>query len=113
MTKNRFKDFGAGEATSAEPLSFKLHGEEFECWPSLQGKVLLNLAANSSEEDGASAARTMNEFFASALKPESLERFNTLLEAPEKIVSVETLANITTWLVEEYAGRPTKELSGS
>lgn len=110
---NRFKDFGSGDSEVTGPLSFKLHGETFECWPGLQGRVLLNLAANSSEEDGAAAARTMNEFFNSALKPESLERFNALLTDPEKIVNIETLGDITAWLVEEYSGRPTKEPSGS
>lgn len=111
---NRFKDFGGGsDAITNEPLSFKLHGEDFECWPNLQGKVLLDLASSSSQEDGAAAAKTITEFFSSALKPESLTRFEALLEHPEKIVTVETLADITAWLVEEYSARPTKEPSGS
>lgn len=110
---NRFKDFGAGDSTRSEPLSFKLHGEEFECYPNLQGKVLLDLAVNSSEDSGVAAAKTVTDFFVHALKPESYERFNVLIEDPERIVTVETLADITAWLVEEYSGRPTKEPSGS
>jgi hypothetical protein len=113
MTNNRFKDFGAGENLSKEPLKFKLHGEDFECWPNLQGKVLLDLASNTSEDDSAAAAKTMNDFFAAALKPESLARFNSLLEDPERIVTVETLGEITAWLVEEYSSRPTQEPSAS
>ena len=35
---NRFKDFGAGSAVTDTPVSFKLHGEDFECYPALQGK---------------------------------------------------------------------------
>jgi hypothetical protein len=110
---NRFKDFGAGNSSPAEPLSFKLHGEVFECHPSLQGKVLLELAANSAEDSGAAAAKTINDFFSQSLKPESYEKFEKLLKDPEKIVSVETLGEITGWLVEEYSARPTQEPSGS
>lgn len=110
---NRFKDFGSGGDISAEPLSFKLHEETFECWPNLQGQVLLELAVNSSEEDGVAAAKTVNGFFQHALKPESFERFSLLLKNPEKIVAIETLAEITAWLVEEYSARPTQEPSGS
>ena len=111
---NRFKDFGAGGDLAKEPLSFKLHGEEFECYPNLQGKVLLDLASSTADEDNAAAAaKTMHEFFAAALKPESHERFEKLLEDPERIVTVETLGDITAWLVEEYSSRPTQEHSDS
>jgi len=110
---NRFKDFGTGGDIRTEPLSFKLHGEDFNCWPDLQGSVLLELAAGTSDQDGAAAVRTMTEFFNSALMPESLERFNLLLKDKEKIVSVDTLAEITSWLVEAYSERPTQEPSGS
>ena len=106
---NRFKDFGKGGELATEPLSFKLHDEDFHCWPNLQGSVLLELAANTSESDNASTVRTMTDFFQQALQPESLDRFNALLKHKEKIVSVETLADITSWLVEEYSARPTKE----
>lgn len=106
---NRFKDFGAGSDIRSEPLSFKLHGEDFDCHSNLQGKVLLDLAAGSTSDDPAAAGKIMTDFFAAALKPESLERFNALLEDPERIVNVETLGDITAWLVEEYSDRPTKE----
>ena len=109
---NRFKDFGKGGELRSEPLSFKLYDEEFHCWPNLQGSVLLELAANTSENNAATV-RTMTDFFEAALKPESLERFNALLKDNEKIVSIETLADITSWLVEEYSERPTQEPLGS
>lgn len=110
---NRFKDFGTGGDARTEPLSFKIHGEEFHCWPDLQGRVLLQLAAGSADESGTAAVETINEFFDAALKPDSLAQFKELLKDPEKIVSVETLAEITSWLVEQYSERPTQEPSGS
>lgn len=103
---NRFKDFGSGTTVETAPLTFKLHGEEFVCRPAVQGKVLLNLIANSNEDDGAAMARVIERFFEVTLEPESYERFNALVEDPDRIVTVETLGEITGWLVEQYSGRP-------
>lgn len=107
----RFKDFGTGTDTAEiEPLSFKLHGEEFHCVDQLQGKVLLDLVAESNNaDDPAAAAKIINVFFNTVLKEDDWKRFEALLESKDKIVSVETLGEITTWLVEEYTGRPTEE----
>jgi hypothetical protein len=108
MTNPRFRDFGAGNSVS-EPLSFKIHGEEFHCKPALQGKVLLDMVSASQSEsanEGAVAAGLIETFFAKALLEESLVRFRALLEDPQKIVTVETLGELTAWLVEQYSGRP-------
>lgn len=105
---NRFKDFGSGGEVSKAPLSFKLHDEEFECRPNIQGKTLLDIVANATE-DGVGAAKTITAFFDVCLLPESSERFNALLSNPDKIVTVETLGDITAWLVEEYSSRPTQQ----
>jgi hypothetical protein len=105
---NRFKDFGGGVGDTS-PLSFKIHGEEFHCRPAMQGKVLLGIVANSNESDGAAVAKTITDFFKATLLPDSYEKFNALLEDPEKIVSVDTLGEITAWLVEEYSSRPTQQ----
>lgn len=102
----RFKDFGKGEGVSTEPLSFKLHDEDFHCVPTIQGKVLLDLAADSASDDGSKAALTIKNFFEKTLQPESFERFSALLDDSEKIVSVETLGEISGWLVGEYTSRP-------
>jgi hypothetical protein len=104
---NRFKDFGSGTTVADTPVSFKIHGEEFECYPALQGKMLLDLVANSNENDGAAVAKTIDAFFKAVLVEESYSRFETLLKDPTRIVSVETLGEITAWLVEEYSSRPT------
>jgi hypothetical protein len=107
----RFKDFGAGTSTGTkDPLSFKLHGEEFHCVPEVQGKVLLDLVAKSgSEDDPVAAAEVITFFFKTVLHDDSYEKFEALLSSKDKIVSMETLAEITTWLVEEYTGRPEEQ----
>jgi hypothetical protein len=48
-------------------------------------------------------------FFEQVLLPESYTRFSALLESEDTIVTVETLGEISGWLVEVYAGRPEKE----
>ena len=106
MTTKRFKDFGVGGQTDAEPLSFKLHEETFQCVRQVQGKLLLELVADSGSDDPAKSSAIINRFFKYVLLDEDYARFETLLEHKEKIVSVETLAEITGWLVEEYTNRP-------
>lgn len=109
----RFKDFGEDSNVSKEPLSFKLYGEEFHCHTAIQGKVLLDIVKESTSDDAAQAANMVDTFFSTALLPESHERFEKLLNDPEKIVTVETLSEITAWIISEYSERPTKESSDS
>ena len=104
MTK--FRDFGSEDTGEKEPVSFKIHGEEFFCHPELQGKVLLDLVSKSGSEDPAEAANAINFFFKHALNEESYERFNALLVHPDKIVQMEKLGEISGWLVEVYTSRP-------
>lgn len=104
---SRFKDFGAGSAKdSKEPISFKIHGEEYACVPEIQGKTLLKLVADSGSEDPVKAAKAIDKFFDMVLDDESLVRFNMLVEDKHKIVTVETLSEIIAWLMEQYTDRP-------
>lgn len=114
MTK--FKDFGSGNSSEEkEGVAFKLHGEEFACRPEIQGKILLDLIAKSNSENPADSAEIISDFFGIVLLPESYERFETLTNDPDKIVSIETLGEIVGWLVESYTDRPTtrSEVSSS
>jgi len=106
---SRFKDFGEDSEVNKAPLSFKLYGEEFHCVPAIQGRVLLDLVRKASDEnDPGAAAEVVDEFFKKTLNVESYERFAALTSDSEKIVTVETLSEITGWLVSEYSERPTK-----
>lgn len=103
----KFRDFGAPElGEKAEPISFKLHGEEFNCISALPGKILLGMVAKSASDSAADQAEMVTEFFSQVLLPESLERFDALIVDKERIVTAETLGEITGWLVEQYAERP-------
>ena len=111
----RFKDFGSGSASEElrEPVVFKIHEEEFKCIPVLQGKTLLDLIADSSSDDPAKSSATTIKFFEAVLTNESLERFNKLINGKDKIVSIETLTDITSWLIEEYTERPLEQSEAS
>lgn len=109
----RFKDFGEDSNVNRAPLSFKLYGEEFHCHPAIQGKVLLDTVKNVDSESPSSAAKMIEDFFKKTLFDESYERFQNLLNDPDKIVTVETLSEITGWLVGEYSERPTQGPEGS
>jgi hypothetical protein len=106
----RFKDFGSGSSdTPKDPISFKLFEEEFSCKPAIQGKVLMNLAVNSTSEDAGAAAQTLNDFFGYVLLEESNVRFQELLVDEHRIVTMDTLSDIVAWLIEEYTARPNQQ----
>ena len=65
------------------------------------------VATAQSGNESAIANNLIETFFSKALIEESLVRFNALLEDSEKIVTVETLGELTSWLVEQYSSRPT------
>jgi hypothetical protein len=106
----KFKDFGSGvNSTVSDPISFKLHGEEFHCVTALQGKTLLGFVADSNSNDPVKQAQTIEKFFDYVLVDESAERFNALQATKDKIVSVETLGDIIGWVVGQYTDRPEEQ----
>jgi hypothetical protein len=103
----KFRDFGNVSLNEKlEPISFAINGEEFHCIPAIPGKILLEMVAKSSSEDAADQAAMVNDFFSQVLLDESLERFNALVVDKERVVTAETLGEITGWLVEQYGDRP-------
>lgn len=106
----KFKDFGTGtQNENAEPISFKLHGEEFHCMPQMQGAFLLDIITKSSSGDAADTAQLTKDLFGKVLAAESYERFEKLINDKERIVSVETLGEIVGWLVGQYSSRPEEQ----
>lgn len=107
MTK--FKDFGSPiSSEGAELVVFKLYGEDFACRSQLPGKVMLDLASRTADEENAALSATViTDFFKYVLLPESLERFDKLCVDPDRIVTMEQLMDIVAWLMETYADRPT------
>lgn len=110
----RFKDFGAGAANAKkDPLVFKLYDQEFSCVPEVQGKMLLELISDSTSADSSVQAAVTLKFLRSTLLDDNLERFEDLIGSKETIVTIETLTDITAWLIEEYTTRPLEQSEAS
>lgn len=105
----KFRDFGAPQVEAKETISFKLFDEEFVCNPSVQGRVLLSIVADTASDDPGTIAMVTDKFFSYALTKESLERFNKLTTSADTIVTVETLGEIVAWLIEQYSDRPEEQ----
>ena len=103
----RKKNFG-GSSEEVEPLEFDLFDETFYCRPELQGHTLLTYSKRFASDDLAEQNGAFIDFFKSALKAESYERFQSLCDSEDKIVKIEKLGEIAEWLIEEYTDRPTK-----
>lgn len=104
----RFKDFGSPEDSKAENLTFKIHDEEFTCYPAMPGKILLNFVQRSTSDDVTAQTEAITLFFQKVLLPESYERFDALAIDPVRVVTMDTLTKIVSWIMEEYSGRPTE-----
>jgi len=115
--RKRHKSFKVLDIDDAEPLSFDLGGEEFTVYPEVQGKAILDIVRSAAEGDedtrGMMLAVSTLDFFQKVMPPEEYERFSKLMEDPKRIVSMETLSDIMSWLIEEYTNRPTEPSSDS
>lgn len=111
----KFKDFGAGsqDEGTKEPISFKIHDEEFFGVKEIQGKLLLDLISKSNNEDAVVSAQIITDFFSQVLTDESYKRFEKLVQDKDRIVSVNTLAEIVGWLIEQYSDRPEEQPENS
>ncbi len=106
MTRSKNFDEGEDQAAVKEPITFTLKGEQFTAIPEIQGLVLMDLVKRSQAEDPAESFAMMMELFENALEDESLERFHALVKDKKRIVSLEKLTEVVSFLIEEYANRP-------
>jgi RNase adaptor protein for sRNA GlmZ degradation len=105
----KFRDFGSPAVENRETISFKLFDEEFFCVGAMPGKVLLDLVSKSGSDSASDQAAVITDFFSSVLVEESLLRFNELVVDKDRVVTTETLGEITGWLIEQYSARPEEQ----
>jgi hypothetical protein len=109
VSKRRHKVFTPKKRKALPPISFEIYDQTFEAYPEVQGSVILEFAAamdGGDDDNGAASAALIVSFFDKVLKPESLKAFKKLTHDPETIVEVDELAEIVSWLLEEYTSRP-------
>lgn len=106
----RHKDFSGGKRLSDyEPLTFTLNGQDFTAKSAIQGSVLLEFVAAADGDSGGAAATALYRFFEDIMNTDEYERFMKVLKDPEVIIDMEMIGEIASWLVEEYASRPTQQ----
>lgn len=105
----RFTFKAQGTKKGAEPILFEFWGETLSAKPRIQGAVILDFigASSDAEEDGSALTRRILPFFKSALTKESYETFSEIIRSDDKIVEVEELMDVLSWLISEYTNRPT------
>jgi hypothetical protein len=116
--RKRHKSFEVKNIEDSEPLTFDLGGEEFTCHPEVQGKMILDIIKTAADENdpdqrGMMMAVGVLGFFEKVMDASEYERFNKLMEDPKRIVPMDTLSEIMSWLIEEYTDRPTEPSSDS
>jgi hypothetical protein len=118
----RHRSFKSKNVEESEPLTFDIDDETFTCFPEIPGKVLLDIMrpAAIADEDtrGVVMAVSVLDFFEKVMEPDEHERLAKRLDDPKRIVDMEQMSEIMSWLIEEYTtsdneGRPTKQPSGS
>lgn len=90
--------------------------EEFACVPVAPAGALADLTASVGlDKKGNTVMREfdMLRFFEGVMVPEDWKRFDALVHDQDRIVKIDTLADVMTWLTEELSGVPTTPRSTS
>lgn len=90
------------------PVTFELDGEKFTAVPAIPGAKLLDFIADADSDDGGRASQALVDFMQGVIIEQDRDRFAALIRDEERVVEIETLAEICEWLVGEYAARPTE-----
>lgn len=102
----RSKDFGGDDGLRDDPIVFKLYGSEFECRPELPGAVLLKFFKDAADVASVDSIVRLLEY---AIIAEDWPKFEELINDPDRVVRLDKLGEIVSWLVEQYSGvLPTK-----
>lgn len=111
---SRRKSFRGGKNIAEfEPVEFDLNDRTFKCKAAMQGAVLLEFVSRADSESGGAAAGALYGFFQDCMPVEEYQRFRDYLNDPDTIFEMETIAEIASWLVEEYTARPTQPSENS
>lgn len=106
----RHKSFSSSDENTPEealiPVTFDLAGENFTAKADIQGIVLMDFL-EASDAGGVSSVVAFKSFLKEALEEAEYVRLNTHLRTAPTTISVEQIAGVVAYLVEEYTSRPT------
>lgn len=98
----RFKSFKSPILDSDSPVEFEIYGQTFRCRKALQGRSLLEFVSASAGDDSSKSAEAVLDFIDQCVIKDDRERFKELTNSEDEIVSMEMIADISSWLVELY-----------
>lgn len=101
-----------GETPEDEPIETRQESQTFHAVPEVPGKWLLEVGASMAggQEDRVHA---INRFLDRVIVPAEKRRWDDVMSDTESILDMETLADITNWLIEEYNDEHPTEQSKS
>ena len=101
---SRFKDFDAAESErKGEPITFKMGGRE---WTAAHVGAANFLAfSRQVAEGGTGAVVAFDDYISQTLPEEQREAFHAMLA--EEDISLNTLVELSGWIVEQATGNPT------
>ena len=104
------KEFKAAKAEiQQEPIQVDLgDGDIFPVNLPLPGMAILDVAS-AAEDQGLQTVTAMTTFLKDAMGEETYKEFHK--KCMEKRLSIETIAEIMSWIIEEATGRPTQQPS--
>ncbi len=106
------KDFELSP-TEADPPSFTVAGRTFKCVAEPPGGALADLFWTFQGNDITLRAAGLVRFISGCLPDAEAEAFDLTIHDKDTIVPLGLLSDLSTWLIEEYTGRPTTPSSGS
>lgn len=107
-TPSRHRSFSPKNKNDAlDPVTFDLAGENFTAYPKLPGAVILEFIS-ATDEGSATTAGALIKFLKDAMDDGNFSRLNAIFHDKEIMVEIEDIADIVSYLVEEYSDRPTE-----
>ncbi|QOR55354.1 MAG: hypothetical protein SHS37scaffold145_5 [Phage 71_18] len=108
------EELPADAPEAAVPRTFlEDRSANFTAVPVAPGGALLDFTEKVEPSTGARPAAAIIQFMRDVLIDADVPRFEELIHSKSAQVDVEVLGDITNWLMEEYAGRPTLPSSAS
>jgi hypothetical protein len=96
-----------------EPLVFTLDGEELRAYQPSEGQFALLMMAMGRHTTQTDQFSGILEFFVQVLDRDSEQLVLNRMMRRETTIPMETIADILTWMIEEWGGRPFQKPSAS
>lgn len=109
----RAKSFGSPTPQGVQPMLLEVNDQKFKVRGAMSGVRLLNLVRAMDGTGDTDSASEMLKFIETALLVEDRERGMHYLTDSDPPVTLTTLTEIITWLIEEYSGKPTPQSTSS